>query len=164
MKRTGVRCVYLGFDNSDEKNLRTQIVSVRTHGPTTSWTQRSTRLAQGVTHTDSRPKGLHTDLNTCSRLKFQCSLSSQSSSTVVLNLGSIETQGFVESLSGVRQGSRHTQYSPVHTINVGSFLYIPMFWRNHILFFQLRRVRWMHWWSLQGSVPPIRLRTTVLKG
>ena len=37
-----------------------------------------------------------------------------------------------------------------------------MFWRNHILFFQLRRVLWMHWWSLQGSVPPIRLRTTAL--
>ena len=41
---------------------------------------------------------------------------------MVLNLGSIEPQGFVESLSGVRQGSRHTQYSPVHTSNVGPFL------------------------------------------
>ena len=38
--------------------------------------------------------------------------------TVVLKLGSIEPQGFVESLSGVRQGSRHTHYSPVHTSNV----------------------------------------------
>ena len=34
---------------------------------------------------------------------------------VVLNLGSIEPQGFAESLSGVRQGSRHTHYSLVHT-------------------------------------------------
>ena len=34
---------------------------------------------------------------------------------VVLNLGLIEPQGFAESLSGVRQGSRHTHYSPVHT-------------------------------------------------
>ena len=30
-------------------------------------------------------------------------------------------------------------------------------------FFQLRRVQWMHWWSLQVSVPPIRLRTTGLE-
>ena len=44
------------------------------------------------------------------------------SSSVVLNLGSIEPQGFVESLSGVWQGSRHTQYSPVHISNVGPFL------------------------------------------
>ena len=34
---------------------------------------------------------------------------------VVLNLGSIQPQGFAESLSGVRQGSRHTHYSTVHT-------------------------------------------------
>ena len=159
---------------------------------------------------------------------------------VVLNLGSIEPQGFAESLSGVRQGSRHRHYSPVHTtlsVTQNKFsplvlvvtsslaaadhatllgfdvcaagnlvvdlwllwLYVicdfllifqslhtyyveqkkkvvgrihtiwihvykgTMYWRNHILFFQLRRVRWMHWWSLQGSVPPIRLRTTDLR-
>ena len=33
---------------------------------------------------------------------------------------------------------------------------------THILFFQLRRVRWMHAWNLWGSVPPTRLRTTAL--
>jgi len=46
---------------------------------------------------------------------------------VVLNLGSIEPiepQGFGESLSGVRQGSRHRQYNPVHTSNVGPFLLV----------------------------------------
>jgi len=42
--------------------------------------------------------------------------------TVVLNLGSIEPQGFGESLSWVRRGSRHTQYSRVHTRNLGPFL------------------------------------------
>ena len=31
MKRTGVRCVYLGFDNSDEKNLCTHTVALYMH-------------------------------------------------------------------------------------------------------------------------------------
>lgn len=35
-----------------------------------------------------------------------------------------------------------------------------IFWRNHISFFQLWRVRWMLGWNLWGSVPPTRLRTT----
>ena len=44
----------------------------------------------------------------CRQLGFRYGNQSQFRS-VVLNLGSIEPQGFVESLSGVRQGSRHTQ-------------------------------------------------------
>ena len=32
-----------------------------------------------------------------------------------------------------------------------------------VLLVTSRRVRWMHWWSCQGSVPPWRLITTVLK-
>lgn len=40
--------------------------------------------------------------------------------------------------------------------------YIPIFWRNHILFFQLQRVWQMHGLNLQGSIPPTRLRTTAV--
>ena len=115
---------------------------------------------------------------------------------VVLNLDSIEPQGFGESVSGVRRRSSTakvtlicskcslsyvfvfvwnscflgfvlwTQWFCVQLMH-GSFCalikYIPMFWRHHILFFQLRRVRWMHGWNLRGSVPPTRLRTTGLR-
>ena len=33
---------------------------------------------------------------------------------------------------------------------------------THILFFQQRRLRWMHAWNLWGSEPPTRLRTTAV--
>ena len=35
-------------------------------------------------------------------------------------------------------------------------------WRNHILFFQSRMVRWMHAWNLRSSVFPTWLWTTAL--
>ena len=32
-----------------------------------------------------------------------------------------------------------------------------LFWRNYIIFFQLRRDRWMHGWIVQGTLLQIRL-------
>jgi len=41
--------------------------------------------------------------------------------------------------------------------------WITKFWRNHISFFQLRKVRRMHGWNLRNSVPPAKLKTTDLE-
>ena len=66
---------------------------------------------------------------------------------VVLNLGSIEPQGFGESVSKVRRQKILSKKDKKK-------------FTSHILFLQLRRVRWIHTWNLFGSVPPTRLRTT----
>ena len=70
---------------------------------------------------------------------------------VVLNLGSIEPQGFGESVSGVRQQEILSNKSK------------KIKFSTHILFFQLRRIQSMHVWNLWGSVPPARVRTTGLE-
>ena len=61
---------------------------------------------------------------------------------VVLNLGSVsQFQGF----GNKRFWAMKIKYKKFIT---------------HILFFQTRRVPWMHVWNLWGSVPTTRLRTT----
>ena len=97
-----------------------------------------------------------------------------------------QSQGFVESVPGVRQTLRIRRlfstipFFEIHVL-LGGFLltqwfcvqlmhgsfcalikYIPVLKKSYFIF-QLWRVRWMHWWSLQGSIPSIRLRTTALK-
>ena len=69
--------------------------------------------------------------------------------SVVLNLGSLEPQGFGESVSGVRRQKILSNKSKKKKFTIH-------------LFFQLRRVRCKHVWNLWGSVPPTRLRTTEL--
>jgi len=70
--------------------------------------------------------------------------------SVVLNLGSIEPRGSVSQFQGFSG-----RISWAIKIKYIKFMI-------YILFFQLRRVRWIHVWNLWGSVPPTRLRTTGL--
>ena len=108
---------------------------------------------------------------------------------VVLNLVSIEPQGFVESVSGVRQRSRILRLFstiPFLAEKVKTFIHKHfktysffsnilcatdewfILCTNKIYTYDLEKsyfiFGWMHWWSLQGSVPPIRLRATALEG
>jgi len=84
-------------------------------------------------------------------VKYGQVLSLKVSRPVVLNLGSIEPQGFSESVSGFRRRPDEWLVLCVNRMCT----YVSNKW-----FLWLRRFQWTHGSNLRGSVPSTRLRTT----